>query len=212
MRRALLVCGIVSSLYYLAVNVYVPTRWSDYSVAAQAVSELSAIGAPTRSLWVWLVLPYPFLLMAFGVGVWRAGSASSRALRIAGGALVAHGIMGIYWPPMHLRGIVPGMPLTDLLHIVWAGVTVSLMLVAIVAGALALGRRFRAYSVVTVIVFVVFGTLSGMQGPRIATNQPTPWIGVWERVNIATFMLWVIVFALALLRTRDEPPRPAWRG
>lgn len=57
MRRALLVAGTVSSLYYGAVNVYVPTRWEEYSVAAQTVSELSAIDAPTRTLWVWLVPP-----------------------------------------------------------------------------------------------------------------------------------------------------------
>lgn len=198
MRKALLVCGIVSSLYYVAVNAYVPTQWAEYSVASQTVSELSAIDAPTRALWIWLVLPYPLLLIAFGVGVWLSGD-SSRRLRIAGGALMAHGVAGVYWPPMHLRGAVPGMPLTDILHIVWAGVTLLLMLVAIVFGALALGRRFRIYSLLTVIVFVVFGTLTGIEGPRIAANLPTPWIGVWERMNIAAFMLWGIVFAVALL-------------
>lgn len=205
MRRALLVAGVVSSLYYGAVNVYVPTRWEEYSVAAQTVSELSAIDAPTRTLWVWLVLPYPLLLIAFAVGVWSSGR-DSRPLRIAGGALLVHGVLGLYWPPMHLRGAVPGMPLTDILHIVWAGATLLLMLVAIVAGAIALGRRFRVYSVLTVIVFVVFGTLTGVAGPRIAADLPTPRIGVWERINIAAFMLWVVVFAVALLRRPQSDP------
>ena len=204
MRKALLVCGIVSSVYYVALNVYAPTQWDEYSVASQTVSELSAIGAPTRTLWVWLVLPYPLLLIAFGAGVWLS-SESSRRLRIAGGALIAHGVFGIYWPPMHLRGAVSGMPLTDILHIVWAGVTLLLMMVAIAFGALALGRRFRTYSGLTVIVFLVFGTLTGMESPRIAANLPTPLIGIWERINIAMFMLWVIVFAMALL------PRPTAR-
>jgi len=203
MRKALLVCGIVSSLYYVAVNLYVPTQWDEYDIAAQTVSELSAIGAPTRALWVRLVLPYPLLLIAFGLGVWLS-SESNRRLRIAGGALMAHGVLGIYWPPMHLRGAVPGMPLTDILHIAWAGVTLLLMLVAIASGALTLGRRFRIYSVLTVVVFVVFGTLTGIEGPRIAANLPTPRIGIWERINITAFMLWVIVFTAALLR---RPPR-----
>jgi hypothetical protein len=48
MRKALIVCGIVSSLYYVAVNVYVPTQWDEYSVASQTVRELSAIDAPDR--------------------------------------------------------------------------------------------------------------------------------------------------------------------
>jgi flavodoxin len=29
---------------------------------------------------------------------------------------------------------------------------------------------------------------------------PTPWIGVWERINVGVFLLWVIVLASALLR------------
>ena len=50
-RPILLVCGILSSLLYIAMNVFVPMQWDGYSSASQTVSELSAIGAPTRSLW-----------------------------------------------------------------------------------------------------------------------------------------------------------------
>ncbi len=139
MRRALLACGIVSSLHYVAINFYVPTQRLEYDVASQTVSELSAIGAPTRTLWVWMVLPYSLLLIAFGTGV-RFCGAGDRLLGGAGTALVAHGVVGIYWPPMHLRGTVPGMPLTDILHIVWAVVTLILMLAAITLGALASRR------------------------------------------------------------------------
>jgi hypothetical protein len=37
-------------------------------------------------------------------------------------------------------------------------------------------------------------------------NEPTPWIGVWERINIGVYMLWVVVLAIALLR--DQVKRP----
>ena len=33
-------------------------------------------------------------------------------------------------------------------------------------------------------------------GGRIAANLPTPWIGVWERINLGVFLLWVVVLAL----------------
>jgi hypothetical protein len=49
-RKALLVCGILSSLLYVVMNVFVPMQWQGYSSASQTVSELSAIGAPTRPL------------------------------------------------------------------------------------------------------------------------------------------------------------------
>ena len=50
--KMLLVCGILSSLLYVAMNVIVPMQWPGYSSASRVISELSAIGAPTRSLWV----------------------------------------------------------------------------------------------------------------------------------------------------------------
>jgi len=31
--------------------------------------------------------------------------------------------------------------------------------------------------------------------------MPTPWVGVWERINTNVFMLWVVVLATLLLRT-----------
>jgi hypothetical protein len=49
-RQLLLACGLLSSLLYVAMNVVVPMQWQGYSSAAQTVSELSAIGAPTRPL------------------------------------------------------------------------------------------------------------------------------------------------------------------
>jgi hypothetical protein len=46
-----------------------------------------------------------------------------------------------------------------------------------------------------------------MDGPRIAANLPTPWVGLWERINIGAFLLWVIVLATMLLRA-DKIARP----
>ena len=52
LRKTLLVCGILSSLLYVAMTVLVAMQWEGYSSASQTISELSAIGAPTRSLWL----------------------------------------------------------------------------------------------------------------------------------------------------------------
>jgi hypothetical protein len=86
-RKILLVCGIVSSLLYVAMNVFVPMRWEGYSSASQTVSELSAIGASTRPLWVPLGIAYTLLVAVFGCGVW-ASARQNRPLRVAGGLLV----------------------------------------------------------------------------------------------------------------------------
>ena len=58
---------------------------------------------------------------AFGWGV-LASSRRDRHLRAAGGLLVAYGVIGLAWPPMHLREVLAagGGTLTDTMHIVFA--------------------------------------------------------------------------------------------
>lgn len=69
-------------------------------------------------------------------------------------------------------------------------------------GAAALGKKFRFYTIATWAAFIVFGILTWLESPGMEKNLPTPWIGVWERINIGAFMLWIIVLAIALLRMR----------
>lgn len=196
-RRTLLFCGVLAALMYAAMLVFVPMRWAGYSSAAQTVSELSAIGAPTRSLWVALGRVYNLLAFAFGLGVWLSAE-RSRRLRVVGGVLIAQCVVNLFWPPMHLRGM--ATTLTDTMHAAFAMAWLFLTLLSMAFAAAAFGKWFRIYSAATLGIFVVFGTLSGIQGPRIAANLPTPSIGIWERINIGASLLWVIVFAVLLLR------------
>jgi hypothetical protein len=200
-RRLLLSCGIAASLLYVAMNVVVPMRWPAYRSFSQTVSELSAIDAPTRSLWTPLGVVYTGLMIAFGAGI--VGSSRGRfAVRASGYLLVAYGAFGTFWPPMHQRAVLAagGQTRTDTLHLVWAAVTVSLMFAAMGFGAAAFGRSFRIYSIATMAVLIVFGVLTSLQAPAVQADLPTPWLGVWERINIGGFLLWMIVLAVTLLR------------
>jgi hypothetical protein len=216
MRKVLLFCGLASSLLYTAANIFVPARFEGYDWISQTVSELSAIGAPTRTLWTALIVPYGFLLIAFGWGV-ILSSQGRLSLKIAGGLMIVHGVIGFFWPPMHLRGA--EFSLTDTLHIVFTLVTIPLMILQIVFGAAAFGKRFRIFSAVTLGILVAFGVLTGLQAPHIATNLPTPMIGVWERINIAAYMTWIAVFAIVLWKeagtarvaARSQQPAPPSR-
>lgn len=199
-RTILLSCGILAALLYVAMLVFVPAGWPGYSSASQTVSELSAIGAPTRPLWVALGAVYTLLVVAFGLGIWES-SGDSRPLRVVGVAMIACGVLGLFWPPMHLREVVAagGGTLTDRLHIVWTMVSGFLTLLGMGFAAAAFGWRFRGYSIVTIVLLVAFGVLTSVDAPRLEANLPTPWMGVWERLNIAVWMLWLAVLAIALL-------------
>jgi hypothetical protein len=101
---------------------------------------------------------------------------------------------------MHLRGA--GFTLTDTLHIVFTMLWGVLALSAIAFSAAALGRRFRIYSIATMGLMLVFGGLAGLDGSRVAAGLPTPWVGLWERINIAGFLIWLVVLAIIRLRSR----------
>jgi hypothetical protein len=202
MRDAWLASGVLSSLLYVAMNVFVPAEWPDYHVASQTVSELSAVGAPTRPLWVVLGMLYTLLVTGFGWGVSMAAGADRR-LRIAGLLIAVYGALGLVWPfaPMHLREVLAsgGGDVRDTLHIGLGVATELLYLLALGLAAAALGRGFRAYSLATFVVLLACGVMTFREAPAVGANRPTPLIGVWERINIGVFLLWVIVLAVALL-------------
>ena len=52
---------------------------------------------------------------------------------------------------------------------------------------------------------IVFGVMTGLQSPQLEANLPTPWIGLWERINIGVYMLWVVVLAVLLLQKEKAP-------
>jgi len=205
-RKLLLVCGILSSLLYAAMITAI--RFEGYSFTSQSVSELSAIGAPTRQIWIPLGITYQVLMIAFGLGVWVSAD-HKRTLRVVAClVLLNYGVAGFLWPfaSMHQREVLAegGKTLAETLHIILAVVTVLCNLLAIGFGAAAFSRRFRFYSIVTILILLIFGALTGPAAPRIEANLPTPWVGVWERINILGFLLWVVVLAIILLRSEKE--------
>jgi hypothetical protein len=116
--------------------------------------------------------------------------------------MIASGVIGLFWPPMHQREVLAagGGTLTDTLHIVWTAVNGLLTMIAMGFGAAALGKRWRRYSIASIVALLVSGAITSLDAPRIQANLPTPWVGVWERINVAVMMLWLAALALVLLR------------
>jgi len=210
-RRCFLYCGIVASLLYIAMNVFVPYLYKGYNWVTQTVSELSAVDAPTRPLWFPLGIVYTLLIAAFGWGILKSAEAK-RSLRIVGILMILHGVFGLTWSPMHQREVLAagGGTFSDTWHIIMSAITVLLMFLSIGFGAAAFGRGFRVYSIVTILVFIVFGVLTFTEAPDVDKNLPTPFIGLWERINIAAFMIWLFVFSIILLQF--EKKRLFYRG
>ena len=175
--------------------------WEGYNFLDQAVSELSAVGAPTRSLVVVLLLVYDVLLIAFGGGVWTYSR--KRALRITGGLLIGIGVLGFVGVPFPLQLGAPEATFANIIHSLLAGIVVLFFLLAIGFGAFACGKRFRLYSIITILILIVVGAVSGvMSATRISQEgfiTPPQWFGLIERIDIYLSMLWIVVLAGTLL-------------
>jgi hypothetical protein len=98
-RKVLLVAGVLSSLLYvIGIDVIAAFRYPDYHrYADQMVSELLAVGAPTRTLMVWLRIPFNSLVFALAGGVW-ASAGGKRVTRFTAAALIGYGVVSTAVP------------------------------------------------------------------------------------------------------------------
>jgi len=199
-QKVLLLSGAFSSILYVFMNIICDLQYPGYNSLSQTVSELSAIDAPTRTLWVSLGVIYSLLVIAFGFGLWYSATVHHH-LPTMGIVLMFSAVIGFFWPPMHQREVIAsgGGTLSDTLHIVFTFITVPLMIFVIALGATVFGKAFRWYCIITLVVLLFFGILTGLQGSKLSTNEPTPWIGLWERINIGAYMLWVAVLSIILI-------------
>ena len=202
--KTLLICGIISSALYIVMNITEPMQWRDYNRVSQTISELSAIGAPTRPLWNMLALCYSLLIVAFALGIGLSAQGRKKILAIAI-IIMIYGIIGLFWPPMHQREVLEknDTTLTDTLHIIFAAATVLLMIVAILLSVSAFKGNFGVYSIVTMAILITFGIITSLDAQKLSANLPTPLMGVWERINVGAFMLWIAVLAIVLLNENN---------
>jgi hypothetical protein len=206
-RKILLGCGIVSSVLYIAVDILGTLRYPGYRYTEQQFSELTAAGSPVRPLMIALnVIPYTLLVAAFAVGVWTSAR-PKLAGRITGAMLLgyaAFGMAGGLFFPMNTREALAAgeRGLSNAMHPPATAVMSLFMLLAMGFGSRLLGKRFRYYSYGTIVLLVVFGVLTSLQAGQMVADEPTPWMGLTERINIYATMLWVAVLAVGLLRTQ----------
>jgi len=200
LRRALLACGVVGSILYTAIDIIAGVQYPGYSFTAQAISELFAIGAPTSGLVVPVFTLSSLLTLAFAMGVWLS-SGQSRALRLAALMFVGNAVNGlVLWNvfPMHMRGA--EATFTDTMHILLAGVGVVFILAVVCIVAVAYSNWLRLYSIVAILILLVPGAAVFIYVPQLALGQPTPWVGLTERISSYGYFVWQAAFIIYLMR------------
>jgi len=211
-RQGLLGCGVVSSVLYVATDVIASLRYPGYSYADQQISELLAEGAPSRPFMVaFNLIPYDLLVVAFAVGVW-AVAGRTRAGRITAAGLVAFAVFGtvtgLFFNMDRREVLAAGQDtLRSTMHLPGTAVMALCILLAMGFGSRLLGKRFRYYSYATIATVLASGLLVATQVGQLAANQPTPWMGLEERVSSYGMMLWTALLAIGLLRAQATTAR-----
>jgi hypothetical protein len=202
--RTLLIGGIVGVGLYAVGDLLSGLVYDGYSSRDQAISELTAIGAPSRGLMVTVITASTLLGMGFAVGIWRSAD-RNRALRWVGVILLAAGAVAIFlhpFAPIHGRGLEVG--LTDTLHQVTTVAWSLAIFAAVALGAAAYRGWFRDYSLATLVVLPLFGWLAANLDAARSADLATPWMGFFERVNAYTLFAWMVVLAVILLRSPGQ--------
>jgi hypothetical protein len=195
--KLLLVSGVLASLLAVGTDVLAGMLWDGYSFTSQSISELSAVGAPTRTLVFSLDLIYNALLAAFGFGIWKPSR--QRALRVIAGLLFGNAIISsvvVIFFPMHLGEAVSAI------HLVLMAVNVIfLQMLTIVLGVVAFRNWFRFYSIGTLLAFFALTVFGLFVAPQIIPGSPQS--GLQERVMGYGYLLWQAMLSIVLLRSQN---------
>jgi hypothetical protein len=201
-RRALRlagVCGIAAVGVYVGATALGGLLDPAYSQISRTVSELTAAGAPSRALLAVLYVGYNVLVAAFGYAVHRIAPQEPR-LRIGMYLLIAGGVAGIGLVTV-LPTDLAGQPITGIgsAHIAVAGVAALLT----VATTFVMAPGFRRVAALRALVrgSIAAGVAIVLAGPlsAFAVASGSPYAGVFERITIGLFLLWVWGISVYLL-------------
>jgi hypothetical protein len=183
---------------YIGWHELAALQWEGYSRISNAISELHLTGAPSK--WMldpWEGIVYNPLVIAFGIGVWRSAH-GSRALRAIGGLHILSGAISPLWLVFGEASLTA--------HLVLAAVGILTWLGSMAFGAAAFGGWFRLYSLVSLAAVVTFNVLALAYAPEVAAGEPTPWIGLYERIAFSAYFVWLSVLAVAIWRRAPNDP------
>lgn len=214
-RNTLLFCGLAAPILYIAVVVFGAAIRPGYNHILHAISELSAAGAPNKSLMDTFFSIYNLLVMAFAVGLFRlAAQGTEFSTKWSGqwGAGVV-GLVGLSGFAMFFFPQDPtGTPLTVVgtFHMIFAGVAslgsiAAVLLVAFWFRANPGLKKYWIYSLVSGLIILISG---GLTASAMASGSTI--FGLLERVTIGTFELWILIVTIKLLRQEQAAaaPRP----
>lgn len=205
LRKLLIYCGLAAPvLYVFTAIIGAALRPDDYSHIVNAISELLSNGAPNKAILDVVFNIYNALLLVFAIGAFSALRNSPRLSRFALGILVAIQVLSFSWGFFPMDPLGAEATFAGTMHNVLGGVVAMATIVMPLLMGLGLRRfdnfnRYAVYSFISsAIIFV-----SGLTGVILA-GQGVHLFGLFERITIGTYEVWIFVTALRLLAIQRD--------
>lgn len=195
--RPLLACGLAAPVLFLVTDLLAIARAAAYSPMRQSISELTAVGAPTRPLVTALRVTGDGLMAALGTGV-TAAAGDSRALAATGGLVATQAALDAFATAALPRDYAsPTWAPRNTANTVVMAAGVGCFVAAMGTGAVAIRGPFRALSAGIPLSYGLLTVLSLLLRPR---GEPQSSTGAQERTMAYTCELWAAALAIVLLR------------
>jgi hypothetical membrane protein len=201
MKKIYPLFGIIGPVVYiLAVFIGGAIR-HDYSALYNSVSELSMVNAPNRLLMDVLFGIYNISLYIFGLGAYLDSSVDdSRKYKAATIMLTIIGILGVM--VLIFTQDPRGAPATlnGTLHIILSGITAALTIISILLVGLSFNKyaKMKLFSWYSYIISLLIFVSGGVGAASLSNNSS--YGGLFERITIFLFMIWLIIFSYVLLK------------
>jgi hypothetical membrane protein len=205
MKKNYALLGIVGPLVYLLAVIIGGAIRNDYSALYNAISELTMANAPNKLLLDVLFGIYNIFLLIFGLGAYFDTSINNKKFKVSALMLVIIGFLGL--SVLIFTQDPRGAPATlhGTLHILLSGITAALTIISIFIAGVSFRKYsnlkgFSWYSYITAILIFISG---GLGAASLANNGL--YGGLFERITIFLFMIWVIILSYIILNDKIEP-------
>jgi hypothetical protein len=201
LRKSLIYCGIVAPVLYIITAIVGAALRNDYSHIVNAISELISNGAPNKAILDVVFNIYNALLLAFGIGAYSVMKNLPRICRVAIGILIAIQVLSFSWGFFPMDPMGAEATFAGTMHNVLGGIVALATIIMPLLMGLGLRRvdRFQKYAVYSFISSMII-FVSGLTGVILA-GQGIHLFGLFERITIGSYEVWIFVTALRFLKT-----------
>jgi hypothetical protein len=207
LRKTLLYCGLIAPVLYVITAIVGAALRDDYSHIVNAISELLSSGAPNKAALDVIFNIYNALLLAFAIGGFIALRNAPRICRVAMGIFIGIQIVSLSWFLFPMDPLGAEATFAGTMHNILGGVVALATILMLVLMGLGLRRvdgfqKYATYSFISSAIMFISaptGIILSEQGLHV--------FGLFERITIGSFEVWIFVTALNLLKIMQNDVR-----